>query len=43
MSALQGVRKKSMLEEEKETRNKRASVRAISVEKLGQRDIIIDI
>ncbi|KAJ8424557.1 hypothetical protein Cgig2_010865 [Carnegiea gigantea] len=43
ISAIQGVGRKPSCEEEKETRKKRASVCAISVEKLGEREIIIRI
>ena len=42
-SALQGVGRKPRSEEAKETRKKRASACAISVEKLGDREIIIRI
>ena len=40
IQAIQGVGRKPISEEEKETRKKRASVCAISVEKLGEREII---
>ena len=41
ISAIQGVGRKPSCEEEKETRKKRSSACAISVEKLGEREIII--
>ena len=43
ISALQGIGRKSSPQEEKETRKKIASVCAISVAKLGDREIIVHI